>query len=390
MNRFLYKIQPCGIVFFMKHDALLIIASTEISADLLYRTRFFVPDPIIFIEHRGKKLIILSDLELDRGKEESDVDEVLSLSEYRKKLPSRKRKRAGFTDIVNLVFRERGIKSALVPGDFPIKYADELRNLGYRIRYKEGLFFEERLKKTPEEVRFISDSLRKTERAMGRAIEMISSSKIRDGKLFLNGSPLTSEMVRGEINSELSRLGCTALNTIVACGIHSSMPHNRGEGPLLANQPIVIDIFPRSQESGYFGDMTRTVVKGEPSKELEKMYQTVLKGQKLGLSLIKHGARVKDIHGAILEFFKKSGFETGMMDGKQQGFIHSTGHGLGLEIHEPPRVSFTDTILEEGNVITVEPGLYYEKLGGVRIEDVVVVKRDGCTTLTKYPKRFRV
>jgi Xaa-Pro aminopeptidase len=374
----------------MKHDALLIIASTEISADLLYRTRFFVPDPIIFIEHRGKKLIILSDLELNRGKEESDVDEVLSLSEYRKKLPSRKRKRAGFTDIVNLVFRERGIKSALVPGDFPIKYADELRNLGYRIRYKEGLFFEERLKKTPEEVRFISDSLRKTERAMGRAIEMISSSKIRDGKLFLNGSPLTSEMVRGEINSELSRLGCTALNTIVACGIQSSMPHNRGEGPLFAGQPIVIDIFPRSQESGYFGDMTRTVVKGEPSKELEKMYQTVLKGQRLGLSLIKHRARVKDIHGAIVEFFKKSGFETGMMDGKQQGFIHSTGHGLGLEIHEPPRVSFTDTILEEGNVITVEPGLYYEKLGGVRIEDVVVVKRDGCTNLTRYPKRFRV
>ncbi len=374
----------------MKHDALLIIASSEISADLLYRTRFFVPDPIIFIEHRGKKLIILSDLELDRGKEESDVDEVLSLSEYRKKLPSRKRKRAGFTDIVNLVFRERGIKSALVPGDFPIKYADELRRLGYRIRYKEGLFFEERLKKTPEEVRFISDSLRKTERAMGRAIEMISSSRIRDGKLFLNGSPLTSEIIRGEINSELSRLGCTALNTIVACGIHSSMPHNRGEGPLFAGQPIVIDIFPRSQESGYFGDMTRTVVKGEPSKELEKMYQTVLKVQKLGLSLIKHHARVKDIHGAIVEFFKKSGFETGMMDGKQQGFIHSTGHGLGLEIHEPPRVSFTDTILEEGNVITVEPGLYYEKLGGVRIEDVVVVKRDGCTTLTRYPKRFRV
>jgi Xaa-Pro aminopeptidase len=374
----------------MKHDALLIIASSEISADLLYRTRFFVPDPIIFIEHNGKKTIILSDLELDRGKEEADVDEVLSFSEYRKKLPSRKRKKVGFTHIVNLVFKERGIKSALVPEDFPIKYADELRRLGYRIRYKEGLFFEERLKKTPEEVRFISDSLRKTERAMGRAIEMISSSKIRDGKLFLNGSPLTSEIIRGEINSELSRLGCTALNTIVACGIHSSMPHNRGEGPLFAGQPIVIDIFPRSQESGYFGDMTRTVVKGEPSKELEKMYQTVLKGQKLGLSLIKHRARVKDIHGAIVEFFKKSGFETGMMDGKQQGFIHSTGHGLGLEIHEPPRVSFTDTILEEGNVITVEPGLYYEKLGGVRIEDVVVVKRDGCTTLTRYPKRFRV
>lgn len=373
----------------MKQDTLLIIASSEISADLLYRTRFFAPDPIIFIEHKGKKTIILSDLELDRGKEEADVDEVLSLSEYKNKLPHKKRKQAGFTDIVNLFFKERGIRTALVPGDFPIKYADELRKLGYRIRYKEGLFFEERLKKTPEEVKFISDSLRKTEEAMERAIEMISSSKIRDGKLFLNGSALTSEMIKGEVNSELSKLGCVASHTIVACGIQSSLPHNRGEGPLLANQPIVIDIFPRSQESGYFGDMTRTVVKDEPSKELEKMYQTVLKGQRLGLSLIKHRAKVKDIHGAIVEFFKESGFETGMMDGKQQGFIHSTGHGLGLEIHEPPRVSFTDTILEEGNVITVEPGLYYEKLGGVRIEDVVVVRRDGCTNLTKYPKRFR-
>lgn len=373
----------------MKQDTLLIIASSEISADLLYRTRFFAPDPIIFIEHRGKKTIILSDLELDRGKEEADVDEVLSLSEYKNKLPHKKRKQAGFTDIANLFFKERGIRTALVPGDFPIKYADELRKLGYRIRYKEGLFFEERLKKTPEEVKFISDSLRKTEEAMERAIEMISSSKIRDGKLFLNGSALTSEIIKGEVNSELSKLGYVASHTIVACGIQSSMPHNRGEGPLLANQPIVIDIFPRSQESGYFGDMTRTVVKDEPSKELEKMYQTVLKGQRLGLSLIKHRAKVKDIHGAIVEFFKESGFETGMMDGKQQGFIHSTGHGLGLEIHEPPRVSFTDTILEEGNVITVEPGLYYEKLGGVRIEDVVVVRRDGCTNLTKYPKRFR-
>jgi Xaa-Pro aminopeptidase len=374
----------------MKHDALLIIASSENSADLLYRTRFFAPDPIIFIEHKRKKLIILSDLELDRGREEANVDEVLSLSEYKKKLPSRKRKKAGFGDIIDLAFKERRIKSALVPGDFPIKYADELRRLGYRIHYKEGPFFEERLKKTPEEIRFISDSLRKTERAMERAIEMISSSKIRDGKLFLKGSTLTSEMVKGEINSELSRLSCTASHTIVACAVQSSMPHNTGEGPLLANQPIVIDIFPRSQESGYFGDMTRTVVKGEPSKELEKMYQTVLKGQRLGISLIKHGAKVKEIHGGIVEFFKKSGFETGIIDGKQQGFIHSTGHGLGLEIHEPPRVGPIDTILEEGNVITVEPGLYYEKLGGVRIEDVVVVKKDGCTNLTRYPKRFRV
>jgi Xaa-Pro aminopeptidase len=168
------------------------------------------------------------------------------------------------------------------------------------------------------------------------------------------------------------------------------MPHHSGEGHLVAGKPIVIDIFPRSQENGYFGDMTRTVVKGEPSHELERMYQTVLKGQKLGINLIRGGVKAKDVHGAIMDFFRKNGFETGSIDGKQQGFIHSTGHGLGLEIHEPPRVSFGEDVLEEGNVVTVEPGLYYEKLGGVRIEDVVVVKKDECINLSRYPKRFRV
>src|SRR3990172_7652447 len=308
------------------------------------------------MKKKGKSILILSDLELDRGKKEASVDKVLSLSEYRKKLPSRKRKLSGMTDIADLVFKELRIKSAVVPGRFPIRYADELRKLGYKISYKKKEpFFEERLKKTPQEIKFISDSLRKT-----------------------------------EINAELSRLGCTASHTIVACGVHSSMPHHTGEGPLFAGQPIVIDIFPRSQESGYFGDMTRTVIKGMPSKELEKMYQTVLKGQRLGISLIKHGANVKEIHKAIIQFFKKSGFETGTINGKQQGFIHSTGHGLGLEIHEPPRVGSTEGVLEEGNVVTVEPGLYYEKLGCVTIHDLVVVKKGGCVNLTKYPKRFRI
>ncbi|MBI2487685.1 MAG: aminopeptidase P family protein [Deltaproteobacteria bacterium] len=375
----------------MKQDTLLIIDSSENNADLYYRTRFFVPDPAIFIEHKGQKILVLSDLELDRGKREAQVDIVISLSEYRKMLPAKKQAKSGLIDIVDLVFKELKVKSAVVPGRFPIKYADELRKLGYRIGYKNiGPFFEERLKKTAQEIGFIRDALKKTAKSMELAIGMIASSEIKKDKLFLNGKVLTSEKIKGEINAELSRSGFTAEHTIVACGIQSSMPHHRGEGPLFAGQAIVIDIFPRSQENGYFGDMTRTVVKGEPSKELERMYQTVLKGQKLGMSLIKDGVKAKEVHGAIVGFFKKNGFETGNIDGKQQGFIHSTGHGLGLEIHEPPRVSSGDEVLEEGNVVTVEPGLYYENLGGVRIEDVVVVKKDGCLNLTRCPKRFRV
>ncbi len=375
----------------MKKDTLLIIDTTENNADLLYRTNFFVPDPVIYIEHKGEKILVLSDLEIDRGKDNATVDTVLSLSEYQRRLLSKKRKRLRFVDIVDEVFKDLKIKKVLVPGMFSIKYADELRKRGYKIKVsEEEPFFKERLKKTPQEVNSLKDALRKTARAMDLAIRMVASSEIRRNKLYMNGQVLTSEKVKGEISAELSRMGYNASHTIVASGVHSSMPHHSGEGPIFADKPLVIDIFPRSQDTGYFGDMTRTVIRGEPSEKLVKMYNTVLNGQKLGISMIRDGVKSKDVHSAIVEYFNESGFETGNLNGKQQGFIHSTGHGLGLEIHEPPRIGMGDEILKEGNVLTVEPGLYYEKIGGIRIEDVVVVEKNGCTNLTKYPKRFRV
>jgi Xaa-Pro aminopeptidase len=375
----------------MKKDTLLIIDTTENNADLLYRTNFFVPDPVIYIEHMGERILVLSDLEIDRGKNEATVDTILSLSDYQKRLLSKKRKRLKFVDIVDEVLKDLKIKKALVPGMFSIKYADELRKRGYTIKVSdEEPFFKERLKKTPKEINSLKDALRKTARAMDLAIRIVASSEIKRNKLYTNGQILTSEKVKGEISAELSRMGYNASHTIVASGVHSSMPHHSGEGPIFADKPLVIDIFPRSQDTGYFGDMTRTVIRGEPSEKLVKMYYTVLNGQKIGISMIKDGVKVRDVHTAIVEYFNESGFETGNLNGKQQGFIHSTGHGLGLEIHEPPRIGMGDEILREGNVVTVEPGLYYEKTGGIRIEDVVVVEKNGCTNLTKYPKRFRV
>jgi len=309
----------------VKDRTFLIIDSSENSSDLYYRTNFFVPDPIIFIEHKGEKILVLNELEIDRGKMDAKVDKVLSFSEYLKKLPPKKRKKRVITNIVDLIFRELKIKSALVPGRFPIKYTDELRKIGYGVRFKQKEpFFEERLKKTPKEIKFIRDSLRDTSKAMEFARRMISSSIIKKNLLYLNDSELTSERIKGEINSFLPLLGYSASHTIVSCGIHSSMPHHTGEGPLLAHKPIVIDIFPKSQTSGYYGDMTRTFIKGEPSKELAKMYRTVLSGQKLGISLIRAGIKVKEVHEAIVEYFRKGGFQTGVMNEKQQGFIHST------------------------------------------------------------------
>jgi Xaa-Pro aminopeptidase len=375
----------------MSKGTFLIIDTSENNADLYYRTKIFVPDPVIYLEHRGETILVLSDLEIDRGKKDAAVDTVVSLSEYQKKLLSKKRKRVSLVDVADLLLKERKIKRAVVPGRFPVKYADGLRKKGYVITSKkEEPFFEERLIKDPGELSALRDAVRKTARAMDLAIRMIASSKIRKNKLYMNGQVLTSETVKGEINAELSRLGYTASHTIVACGVQSSLPHHTGDGPLFADKPIIIDIFPRSQASGYFGDMTRTVIRGEPSLELVNMYNTVLKGQKIAIDLVKDGAKVRDIHGAVVDYFTKAGFETGNSGGRAEGFIHSTGHGLGLEIHEPPRLGVGDEVLRAGNVVTVEPGLYYEKIGGVRIEDVVVVEKGGCTNLTKYPKRLRV
>lgn len=375
----------------MKRGTFLIIDTSENNADLFYRTRFFVPDPVIYIEHNGEKTLVLSDLEIDRGKNEAAVDKILSLSEYQKKLLAGKRKRIGLADIADLILKEMKVKRVTVPGLFPLKYADELRRRGFTVNpNNRDPFFVERLTKTPREIGLIRDALRKTARAMDLAISIISSSEIRKNKLYSGGQVLTSEKIKGEINAELSRAGYTASHTIVACGIHSSMPHHTGAGPVFADKPVVIDIFPRSQESGYFGDMTRTVIRGEPSEKLVKMYNTVLKGQKLAIGMIREGVKVRDVHAAVVDYFDSCGFSTGDINGRAQGFIHSTGHGLGLEIHEPPRIGLGDEVLQAGNVVTVEPGLYYERTGGVRIEDVVVVERDGCTNLTRYPKRLRI
>ena len=173
-----------------------------------------------------------------------------------------------------------------------------------------------------------------------------------------------------------------------SCGDDGCNPHSEGSGVLRANKSIIIDIFPRSIESGYFGDFTRTVVKGKPSKKLEKIYQAVFDAQEAAFRHIKEGAFADEVHGAVQEVFAKEGFKTGMINGKMQGFIHGTGHGVGLDIHEPPRVGKQRIALQAGNVVTVEPGLYYYGIGGVRLEDMVVVRKNSCRNLTAFPKEL--
>jgi Xaa-Pro aminopeptidase len=251
------------------------------------------------------------------------------------------------------------------------------------------LFWPEREAKTDEELKLIGGALRITEAAMRRAMEVLRRSTIARGKkLKWSGKALTSEILRAEIDTAILRAGGTPTNTIVAGGDQACDPHERGHGPLRANQLIILDIFPRDPKSGYWGDMTRTVVRGRANEAQRKLWRTVKDGQELALKRIKAGVDGMSIHKAIQKLFTDCGFPTEVRNGKNVGFFHGTGHGLGLDIHEYPRLQ--KVTLKDRQVLTVEPGLYYPGLGGVRHEDVVVVTKTGCKILSRFRKQLEI
>ena len=375
----------------LRQMAKLIIADSEKNANLYYATRFLAPDPFIFIQIDGHKTLVMSDLELDRAKAQSRVEEVLSYTKLAAQAKRRLSKEPGLVDVVDEVCRAQAVKALEVPLDFSIAYADRLRALGYEIVPQSDPFFPERMVKSEEEIRLIIQSLRATEAALEQAIELIHNSEVKpDGALWIGGKLLTAELIRKVLHLQMMERDCVGQHTIVAVGVQAVDPHNEGSGPLYANQPIVMDVFPQHATSRYFADITRTVVKGKASDKVKRMFEAVKDGQDIAFSMIKDGMDGSMIHKAILKEFEKRGFKTGEQDGRMQGFFHGTGHGVGLEIHEPPRISGRPDTLKAGMVVTVEPGLYYLDAGGMRIEDMVVVTPDGCRNLTEAQKVLEV
>ncbi|MBI5747186.1 MAG: aminopeptidase P family protein [Nitrospirae bacterium] len=373
-----------------EYDATLIISCSERDADLYYATRFLAPDQFIFLKVKSEKIMMMTDLELDRAKAQARVDSVLSLSEYEERAKKKGIPEPGIIDSLDLFLAERGIRSIQVPAGFPIRYADELRGRGYQLESKKEPFFEDRMVKSDEELGYIRDTQRKTEEAMGEAISVIRDSIVKGNLLYYKDDILTSDRIRRIIDYKLMDLKCIAEHTIVAVGTEGCDPHNEGSGPLRPHQPIIIDLFPRSTRTRYFADMTRTVVKGKTPDRLKKMYEAVISSQERGISLIRDGMDARIVHNNVSDCLKSFGFETGIINGRMQGFFHGTGHGIGLDVHEPPRISKAGYTLKKGNIVTVEPGLYYADIGGVRIEDMVLVTEEGCINLTTYPKTLEV
>ncbi len=365
-------------------DAVVLVAASEVDANLYHASGFLAGDPVIFVERGGRRTLALWDLELARGRKEARVDRVVSLTDLARKSGSR--------NSADLIVRLLGrMRRATVPENFPLGLAIALRKRGVRLRVRPDPFYPDRQVKSSQEVREIERTQRATEEAFEAALEVLRRSRVRGDRLLHEGRPVTSESLRRVLHVALLERGCSARNTIVACGDQGCLPHCRGTGPIRPGRTIVFDIFPQSETSRYYADMSRTVVKGRAAPAVRRMYEAVLEGQELGISKVRSGVNGRDVDAAIRTRFEELGYRTERRNGAWVGYFHGTGHGVGLDIHEPPwLLKQRDSVLPEGAVVTVEPGLYYPGVGAVRLEDMVWVGSRGCRNLTRFPKVLEV
>jgi Xaa-Pro aminopeptidase len=364
----------------------LLYADTSHSADQLYFCRLYVPDPFISFAAGGKKYGVFNRLEFGRVKKESALDIVLPLESLLERAKSRwADRKCGPAEIIALLAAEHKLTEFSVPQDFPVGLADQLRAHGLAIIVAEGAFFPAREIKTEAETRAIREGNRCAAAGIAAAERILRASRIKGKKLFWRDAVLTSERLKIAIETACLEAGSVSLDTIAAGGDQACDPHARGTGTLHPHELIIVDVFPRVNKTGYHGDMTRTFLKGRANDAQRALVAAVRSAQKLALRHIHTGVSGRDVHGQVVAHFESLGYKTGHGAAGSTGFFHGTGHGLGLEVHEPPRMGATaDATLKKGAVVTVEPGLYYPGLGACRIEDVVHVTDDTPTLLSKY------
>ena len=350
----------------------LIYASTEKSADMLYFAKMNIPDPVFAFTCKGEKHALMSPLEFGRAKKESDFDVIHPTS-----------RKPDAEEILG-VLKKLGISKISVPREFPVWTYKYLIEQGLTIDVCEGAFFSERRLKQDFEIAEIKKANNAAAQSYTRVWQILQESKIENSKLVWNKKILTSETLKYEIEAVCLSLGANSNHTIAACGNQACDPHNEGSGAVFANELIVVDIFPQMRQSGYFGDMTRTFIKGTPNDAQANIVDAVRKAQSNVIEKIKAGTRASSVHKCVADFFENAGYATKQIDDAWHGFFHSTGHGIGLEVHEEPRISLATNTLAAGEVVTVEPGLYYPGIGACRIEDNVLVRKNDCEKLSDF------
>ena len=364
-------------------DAYVVYDSSD-NEDMRYLSGFLATDPFIYVYKKdGGQFLIVSSMEELRARRESPCSIVTrTAAGFYELLEKHNDADAASAEMIKNFCGEK----LLVPYSMPVGFARALESSA-QVTIDSGTVLSMRAKKTGVEIEKIRAVQKKNERGVTLAVDTVRKADVsEDGGLFFEDEPLTSEKLREIMHEAFFRMGLDDKDTIASCGADTALPHAKGEGQLFANQPIVLDVFPRDIETGYFADMTRTISKGKPSDEICRMYDTVHEAKELAVSLIRAGVSGADVHNAAADYFTKKGYVTA----GTSGFLHSLGHGVGLAIHESPSLSVRGGVLEEGNVVTVEPGLYYPGIGGVRLEDMGAVTEDGFDRFTTFEEELIV
>ncbi len=382
-------------------EALLLCADSYRDANMYYLTKFLAPDPFIFFKKvDADPLIVVNQMEYPRAQKQSIVKVVKSYIDYNylRVLKTAKNPQLGeMKFIAEVVKKEVDAETRIcVPPNFPVIVADALRSEGLTINPMFGIVEKARETKDSNEIEEIKTVQAFNEKITSQTIELIADSDVGSNRILqLKGETLTVGKLKSFFGTKLLEKGCLAEeDIIVACGIKSSDPHYTGEpeDKLKADQPIILDVYPRSIQKRYWTDMTRTVVKGKAPDKLKQMFDAVFKAKNASLDAIQAGALGSQVYDVCCDVLERAGYET-TRGGKNVtvGMTHSLGHGVGLQIHESPRMNELSTFpLKEHNVVTVEPGLYDPQIGGVRLEDIIEVTKSGYSNLTKMETQLEI
>ena len=375
----------------------LIVADTVRSPELRHEVPLAVPDPFLYAEVGGKRAVVVSSLEAGRIRDLGADLEVLTLED------------AGMDDVLKRgldsyavekelhlnACRALGLEGAVTPAGFPLGHADHLRANGIELTADQRFFDERRRVKTERELAGIRRACRAVEAGIAVGVEMLRGASRANGVLTLDGEPLTCERIKLQVERAFGEHGAAAEEFIVSHGSQTAIGHDGGSGPIAADDVVLFDLFPRDRESACYSDFTRTFALGSPSEELAEYHRLAKEALDLAVAAVKPGVKGSDIHRRVCDFFHEYGHKTQLHkeegEALQDGYFHATGHGVGLEVHERPGVGRVESEpLVEGDVIALEPGLYRNGYGGVRLEDLILVTADGAEVLTSFPYDFEL
>ena len=369
----------------MEQKQPLVLFNSGEDSDFYYATRFLTHDPALYIRFGpGDDLLVLNILELERGRQTSAAKKVVDRADHGwEEDPDTHR---GWAKLAARLLQERGFDKVRVSAKLEAGYLEELRAQDVAVELERQLFVAERRRKSQDEAEWIHAAQRAAEAAIAEVAGLLGTAEIVNGMLELDGRPLTSERLMAAAQTVLNEIGYGCDDMIVAGSPNCWMPHYRGEGQIRANAPVIIDIFPRGRVSRYHGDLTRTIVVGQVPEQVKRMHQVVLQALDAAIAMIRPGVTGRAVNDEVCRVLKEGGFGAAYKGFEPPAgvpsMIHSTGHGVGLDVHELPNLRPTDVPLEAGDVVTVEPGLYLEGLGGVRVEDSGIVTAGGYRNFT--------